>query len=300
MTCANTPPASADGLVEGKCGIVENSTTFQRCTLIQTRGEISVLANNGSNLLLKAKSSEILRISPLNKQAEAISPSFKSGLPQTLSGLGLSAGDAQRSMNVKLIQARARSGSPVSLLFVAERNTANIDQLNANLINIDNTATNNPQDAELVPSDIRQILQDFDRSFARIQGLYEALLFEEADRVFDRTQIELRNFSRRFGHYAGATEVINVLNSRTRQLETLRNLKSYDYQVAQWQAERRYDRIQREKAAAEEQRRKQEYLLAVEQRKTAEANARKWWAIWLASRPAIINTVINNNVIITR
>ena len=293
----------AEGLVDGRCGIAESGSAFNRCTLVETRGELTVLANNGAKLLLKARPSEILRIGALGPRATVISPGLQAGLPQTLAGLGISAGDAERSSNVRVIQARASSGIPLSLVFVAQRSANNLDQLNAVLLPVDNVSTvggNSGQVSQLAPADSSLILADFDRAFQRIEGLYEALLFNEADRVLDRTEAELRLISQRFAIYAGASEVIAVLYARLHQIERLRELRSYDYQIAQEQAEQRYNRIQIEKALAEAQRRRERYLLAVEQRKTAEAHARSWWAIWMATRPAQVNTVVNNNVIITR
>lgn len=292
-------PTRADGLVEGKCGIAETGSSFTRCSLVESRGQLSVLVNNGSQLLAKASASEILRIGPLDAKAEQVSPGLKLGIKQTLAGLGVSAGDAKGSANVKIIQLRTSSAAVQSLVFVAERSSKNLDQLNAIVVNVDNTTTSGSSEANLAPSDSAKQLEEFARATNRIEGLYDALMFDEADRVFDRTQAEVRNFGQRYRLYAGADEVMAVLTSRIRQLESLRNLRSYDYQISVWQAEQRYNRIQQAKAAAEARRRQHDYRMAVEQRKTAEANALKWWAIWMATRPALINTTVNN-VIITR
>jgi hypothetical protein len=292
-------PARADGLIEGKCGIAELGSFFSRCSLLESREQLSVLVNNGSNLLAKASSSEILRIGPLDAKAEQISPGLSLGIKQTLAGLGVSIGDARRSSNVKIIQLRTSSAGTQSLVFVAARSSNNLDQFNAILGNVDNTTASGSSQAKLVPTDSSKQLEEFERTFSRIEGLYNALMFEEADRIFDRTQAEVRNFGERYRTYEGVDEVVAVLRSRVRQLESLRSLRSYDYQISVWQAEQRYNRIQREKAAAEARRRQHEYRMAAEQRKIAEANALKWWAIWMATRPALINTTINN-VIITR
>lgn len=293
--CTLTSPGLANGLVEGKCGIAESGTAFSRCDLLSSSGELSVLANNSSTLLLQASPSQIMRIGSLDERAEQISPGLKLGLQQTLSGLGVSKGDAVKSSNVKVIQARTGSGSIQSVIFIANRTSKNIDQFNAVLVNRDNAQANNILQLNL--EDSARYLQNFERAFDRIEGLYEALMFEEADRVLDRTQIEVKNFAERFRIFNGSEEIMAVLNARIKQIQALRNLRSYDYQIAQWQAEQRYNRIQKEKAAAEERRRKQEYMLAVEYRKAAQANALKWWAIWMATRPAMINTTVNNVII---
>lgn len=293
-------PAKSEGLIEGKCGILESGSAFSRCTVISKGGDLAVLANNGGNLIFQARNSEILRIGSLSPRAEAISPGIKTGFRATLSALSISESDARRSSNVRLIQARGNSATVKSLLFIADRDTRNLDQLNANLTPIDNYTSSSDTASILVPSDSSKILEEFERAFQRIQSLYDALMFEEADRVFDRTEAEIRNFSKRFKDYQGSLEVTAVLNAKSRQLELLRNSRLYDYEISRAQAEQRYDRIQREKAEAEARRRRQEYLMAVEYRKAAEANARKWWAIWMATRPALINNVTNTNVIITR
>lgn len=300
FTAAAVIPAQADGLIDGKCGIAEIGSAFSRCTAIIKHGNLSILANNGGNLILQARSSEILRIGLLSDRAEALSPGLKGGLRTTLSTLGVSESDARRSSNVRIIQVRDTSMGIISLLFIADRSPGNLDQLNANLrpIERDNSLLGNVP--SLIPADTSQILDEFNRAFQRIQGLYEALMFDEADRVFDRTQADLRNFSKRFGSYQGAPEVMAVLESRTRQLESLRSFKYYDYQLSRAQAEQRYNRIQRERAEAEAREKRRQYLLAVEYRKAAEANARKWWAIWMATRPTVINNMMNTNVIITR
>lgn len=292
--------ANSQNLVEGKCGVAESGAFFSRCTVIRSGSKITTLASNNSTLVFDADAGQIIRIGPLDARSLVISPGIKQHLGEILAGLNVSESDARRSNNVKLVQARSTgNNSPRSLLFIANRDQRNLDALSATLANIDRYDENNPSAVPLHPTDSAVALQEFARATARIQGLYEALMFEEADRVLDRTKAEISNFERRYANYNGFEDIQAVLYARIAQLEALRNLRSYDYQIAQWQAQQRYDRIQREKAAAEERARQHQYKLAVERRKAAEANARTWWAIWMATRPALVNTVINN-VIITR
>ncbi|WP_143592899.1 hypothetical protein [Synechococcus sp. 8F6] len=292
-------PAKAGNLVEGKCGILETGAYFTKCTLLKSGNLISALTNNGSNLILNASRSEILRIGPLSDEVSNLSPESSKGLGIVLAGLSTSKTDAEKSNNVRIISFIKDFNTRQSFIFIADRrqeNTNNLSFVAPYVATLNTSSTSTP---ELPPSDASAYLEEYDRAFNRIQGLYDSLMFEEADRVLDRTIASINNFSKRYSGYQGAFEIQTFLNSRIAQAESLRSLKSYEYQQAQWQAEMRYARIQKEKADAEERQRQHQYRLAVERRKTAEANARQWLAIWLLVRPPSVN-VINNTTVITR
>lgn len=292
-------PARASNLVEGKCGILETGAYFTKCTLLKSGSLISALTSNGSNLILNASRSEILRIGPFNDEVGSLSPEVSKGLGIVLAGLSISKTDAAKSNNVRVISFVNEFNSRQSFIFIADRGQENINSLNLIAPYVATVNTTNFATPELTPSDASAYLEEYERAFNRIQGLYDSLMFEEADRVLDRTIASINNFSRRYSSYKGAFEIQAFLNSRIAQAESLRSLKSYEYQQAQWQAEKRYERIQKEKADAEERQRQYQYRLAVEKRKTAEANARQWLAIWLLMRPPSVN-IINNTTVITR
>ena len=133
----------------------------------------------------------------------------------------------------------------------------------------------------------RQALETFLRQLDRAEELYQALMFEEADRVSEMTVMRINAFLESHRHLSGVDEVETVLQARTGQLRELRALRAYDRELEEQRSADRYDRLKGERERKERERREHAYRMAVERRRAAEARAARWWPLWFG-RPLII------------
>lgn len=133
----------------------------------------------------------------------------------------------------------------------------------------------------------RQALETFLRQLNRAEELYQALMFEEADRVSEMTVMRINAFLESHRHLSGVDEVESVLQARTGQLRELRALLAYDRELEEQRSADRYDRLKGERERKERERREHAYRMAVERRRAAEARAARWWPLWFG-RPLII------------
>jgi len=129
----------------------------------------------------------------------------------------------------------------------------------------------------------REALQGFLRQLDRAEDLYNALMFEEADRVNELTVMRINAFLESHRHLSGVDDIEAVLQARTRQLRDLRALKEVDRMLEEQQAADRYDRLSPERLRRQRERQEQAYRLAVELRRAAEARAARWWPLWYGS-----------------
>ena len=133
----------------------------------------------------------------------------------------------------------------------------------------------------------REALEAFMRQLDRSEMLYEALMFEEADRVSDMTIMRINAFLESHRHLSGIDDLENVLQTRANQLRELRRLKEYERQHEEDQAAARFDSLKLERERKQRELREHAYRMAVERRKQAEARAARWWPLWFG-RPLVI------------
>ena len=139
-------------------------------------------------------------------------------------------------------------------------------------------------DAKGAPSiNSRESLKGFLRQLDRAEDLYNALMFEEADRVSELTVMRINAFLDDHRHLDGVNEIEAVLQARTSQLRDIRALKEIDRMLEEQQAADRYDRLQAQRLRRQRERQEQTYRLAVELRRAAEARAARWWPLWYGS-----------------
>lgn len=265
-----------DLLLDGKCTIPETSSTFSQCSLINDGRSITVTTGRSQSLLVKVFLSDLLLAGRLTPEFEKNSPNLQPALVRSLSEIGTGLGDAQNSSNVRAIQFN-RDGSIQTLIFIADRRGNNIGEISS-LIPV--RLLNQQAGSNLAPADARSILTSFDREFERCQTLYEAMMFEEADRVLDMTTAKARLFKDNYGSLDGAEAISNLLNSQIAQLQRLRDYKAYDRYIEEQEAERDYNQAQRRIAEQERQRREYQYKMAIEYRRSLEAIARYWYPYW--------------------
>lgn len=266
-----------DLLLEGKCAIPELRQSFPACTILNDGKSLIILTGRNQFLQRKVPISDITLAGQLGTRFEANSQLLKENITQSLSEINTSLSDAQKSNNVRAFQFET-SKLILTLILIADRTQKNIDEISQLIPTIDRKDSAN---ADLAPAEAREILEDFERKFERAQTLYENLMFEEADRVLDLAIAKKNLFTKSYGNREGVKEVSNLLNSQIKQLLSLREYKTYDRMVEEQIAEKNYDQAQRRLAEAEEKRRKYQYKMAVEYRKTAEANAVSWYSFWL-------------------
>ena len=267
---------SRDLLLEGKCTIPEISATYAQCTVINDGRSITVLTGRSQNLLIKLFLSDIRLSGRLTPEFEKNSPRLQAALARSLSEIGTGLGDAQNSTNVRAIQ-YDRDSTIQTLVFIADRKGKNIGEVSTL---IPQRSLEQQAGADLAPADARSILASFEREFERCQSLYDALMFEEADRVLDMAIAKARLFKEQYGSRDGASAISNVLNSQIGQLQRLRDYKAYDRYLEEQQAEQDYNAAQRRIAEQERQRREHQYRMAVEYRRSLEAIARRWYPYW--------------------
>ena len=133
----------------------------------------------------------------------------------------------------------------------------------------------------------REALEAFIRQLDRAETLYQALMFEEADRVSEMTVMRINAFLESHRHLSGINELESVLQARTNQLRELRSLKQFERQIEEDQAAARYDNLKIERERKRRELREHSYRMAVERRRAAEARAASWWPLWFG-RPLIL------------
>lgn len=277
-----------DLLLEGKCTIPETSSVFVPCTVMNDGRSIMLLSGRSQALQFKLLLSEIVLSGRLTPQFEANSPRLRTNIGRSLSEIGTGLGDAQNSTNVRALQFN-RDSTPQTLIFIANRSSKNIGELSSL---IPDRSLSPQAGTELAPAEAREILASFEREFERCQNLYDALMFEEADRVLDLAAAKSRLFVEQYGSQGGAEAIAKILRSQITQLQRLRDYRAYDRYIEEQQAEKDYNDAQRRIAEQERQRREHEYRLAVEYRKSLEALARPWLPYW--------GFTYSNNIIIIR
>ena len=134
---------------------------------------------------------------------------------------------------------------------------------------------------------IRMALDAFINQLDRAEGLYQALMFEEADRVSEMNVMRINAFLESHRHLNGIDELESVLQARTSQLRELRGLKQYERQLEEDQAAARYNSLKIERERKQRELLEHSYRMAVERRRAAEARAASWWPLWFG-RPLIL------------
>lgn len=267
---------SRELVLEGKCAIPEIPATYAQCTVMNDGRAITVLTGRSQNLLIKLFLSDIRLSGRLTPEFEKNSPRLQSALSRSLSEIGTGLGDAQNSTNVRALQFN-RDSTIQTLVFIADRRGKNIGEVSSL---IPHNSLDQQAGSDLAPADARSILASFEREFERCETLYDALMFEEADRVLDMAIAKSRLFKEQYGSRDGASAISNVLNSQIAQLQRLRDYKAYDRYLEEQQAEQDYNAAQRRIAEQERQRREHQYRMAVEYRRSLEAIARRWYPYW--------------------
>lgn len=288
LYCLNISVANASYFfVEGKCVIPETGDVYPKCGIINDGSSLTIVAGRGKNLIKKIPISDIYRSGRLTADFETSSPLLKSRINSSLSEIQTDRSDAIQSNNVRAIQVND-NGSFYTVILIADRNK-NLESLSSL---IPNQYPNPIAGSKLLFDDAQKILKDFERQFERVDSLYSELMFEEGDRALDLAAAKAILFKQRFGNKEGVLEVEKYLQSQIRQLIALRNFKNSERLLEEVNAEKEYDKAQKKLAVEQLKRQEYFYKLAVEYRKTAEANALKWYAIW-AGRPS-------NNIYIIR
>ena len=274
--------------VDGKCALLERDLILQKCTILNRDGTITVLEGKTLNLLQKIYPSAIIESGSLNKVTENESVDLNRRLEYSLKRLNTGLGDAGRSSNVRVLQFQDSSGVE-TLVLVANResygsSTAS-DVIPTQQRSIESSYS------QLAPLEATRTLLEFEKEFDRAHGLYEALMFEEADRVLDMAIMRANSFIGSYLDYQGADEMEDVLQQQVDQLRAFREFKSSDRKLEELQAAKRYDEVKRQRLLQERRRREHAYRMAVEYRREAEARASRWWSYWWG-RPWARNTYI--------
>ena len=272
--------AAGDLLLQGKCVIPETSSTFAQCTVINDGSSIIVLTGRSQQLSLKLFISDILLSGRLSPEFENNSPLLRLNIVRSLAEIGTGLGDAQSSSNVRGMQFN-RDATIQTLIFIADRSGRNVSEVSSL---IPNKVLNQQAGADLAPADGREILASFEREFERCETLYESLMFEEGDRVLDLVIAKAKLFREQYAGKTGSESISNLLNSKTTQLQRLRDYKTFDRYLEEQEAERNFDKLQRIQAEKERQRREYNYRMAQEYRRSLEAVALRWYSYWGINR----------------
>ena len=138
----------------------------------------------------------------------------------------------------------------------------------------------NYQLAQLPPKGSSEAMEFFNKELDRAEQLYNELMFEEADRVADMTIARINAFIQNNQSIEGAKEIEAVYLSRVEQLRRLKDFKSFDRALMLQEGAIRFDAKKSERERKLREQREQNYKLAVEARRTAEAQAARWWSRW--------------------
>ncbi len=263
--------------VDGKCAIPERNLILQRCTILNRDGVISILGGKTLDLAVKIYPSAIIKSGSLNRIIESDSRDLKRRLKDSLKRLNTGWGDANKSNNVRVLQFQVSSGIE-PLVLVANRESYGSSTA-SDVIPTKHKAAETSQ-SQHAPIEATRALSDFEKEFDRAQSLYEALMFEEADRVLDLAIMRANSFIGNYLDYQGADTMEAVLQRRVDQLRALREFKRYDRELEELQAADRYDELKRQRLLEEQRRREHAYKMAVEYRRAAEATAARWWVYW--------------------
>ena len=174
-----------------------------------------------------------------------------------------------------------RDATIQTLIFIADRSGRNVGEVSSL---IPNKVLNQQAGADLAPADGREILASFEREFERCETLYESLMFEEGDRVLDLVIAKAKLFREQYAGKTGSESISNLLNSKTTQLQRLRDYKTFDRYLEEQEAERNFDKLQRIQAEKERQRLEYNYRMAQEYRRSLEAVALRWYSYWGINR----------------
>ena len=134
--------------------------------------------------------------------------------------------------------------------------------------------------AQLPPQNSADQMEFFSRELDRAEQLYDNLMFEEADRVADLTIARINAFLSQNSAIEGVDEIEAVYTARVNQLRQLKAFKAAARAQMEREGAANYDqkRASRERKLREQ--REQQYRMAVEARRIAEARAARWWSIW--------------------
>ena len=138
----------------------------------------------------------------------------------------------------------------------------------------------NYQLAQFPPKGSIEAMEFFNKELDRAEQLYNELMFEEADRVADMTIARINAFIQNNQSIEGAKEIEAVYLSRVEQLRRLKDFKSFDRALMLQEGAIRFDAKKSERERKLREQREQNYKLAVEARRTAEAQAARWWSRW--------------------
>ena len=138
----------------------------------------------------------------------------------------------------------------------------------------------NYQLAQLPPKGSSQAMEFFNKELDRAERLYNDLMFEEADRVADMTIARINAFIQNNQSIEGVKEIEAVYLSRVEQIRRLKDYKSFDRALMLQEGAARFDAKKSERERKLREQRAQNYKLAVEARRTAEARAARSWSRW--------------------
>jgi len=262
--------------MEGKCAIPERSVAYKKCAVMNDGSAITVLAGPNQQLVQQILLSDIIVAGRLSSIYGLTSSQFNQNIATVLGLVNLTTNDAFKSSNVRGLQYKQGQAFE-TIVFIANREAKTYDGISSLIPTI---ASNIQAGEQLAPADAHEILADFQRQFERAQSLYQELMFEEADRVLDMSIAKANLFSQKYETREGAKDVLTFLVSQVRELQAMRDYKSYDRKLEEYQAEQDYNQVQRQRAEAERQRREHEYRVAAEYRKATEANTLKWYNYW--------------------
>jgi hypothetical protein len=274
-------------LVEGKCTVPEINSSYDKCLVLNDGNSISILTGRNQSLQYKVVLSNVILSGRLTPEFEENSPLLKSNILKSLADIDTRLADAQASSNVRAFQLKDDNAIR-TLIFIGDRQSKNIGEIDRA---IPTKSLNMQSGSDIAPEEARIILASFEKEFERCQSLYEALMFEEGDRVLDLTIAKSKLFQNKYLGMNGAGSISNVLKSKIGQLDKLRSYKAYDREIEERQAENNYNAAQKLIAAQERKRREHQYKLAVEYRRSLEATAYRWYNYWGLRYPSNIYIV---------
>ena len=280
----NIKSMAATILVEGKCTVPEINSSYNHCLALNDGNSITILTGRNQSLQYKVALSDVILSGRLTPEFEENSPLLKSNILKSLADIDTKLADAQTSSNVRAFQLK-HDNAIRTLIFIADRQSKNIGEIDRA---IPTKSLNMQSGSDIAPEEARIILASFEKEFERCQSLYEALMFEEGDRVLDLTIAKSRLFHNKYLGMNGADLISKVLKSKIEQLDKLRSFKAYDREIEERQAENNYNAAQKLIAAQERKRREYQYKLAVEYRRGLEATAYRWYYYWGLRYPSNI------------
>lgn len=281
---SNFKSMAANILVEGKCTVPEINLSFTNCFALNDADSITILTGHNQSLQYKVALYNVILSGRLTPEFEENSPLLRSNILKSLADIDTKLADAQTSSNVRAFQLK-HDNAIRTLIFIADRQSKNIGEIDRA---IPTKSLNMQSGPDIAPEEARVILASFEKEFERCHSLYEALMFEEGDRVLDLIFAKSKLFHNKYLGMNGADLISNVLKSKIGQLDKLRSYKAYDREIEERQAENNYNAAQKLIAAQERKRREHQYKLAVEYRRGLEATAYRWYYYWGLRYPSNI------------